>query len=74
MTDILLYIILTSITVFVFIKLSNLRMFKFILDKPDKKRKFHKKPTPLIGGIILFSNIILYCLVIEQSIKLNLQF
>tara|TARA_A100001015_G_scaffold314818_1_gene425161 strand:- start:424 stop:1416 length:993 start_codon:yes stop_codon:yes gene_type:complete len=71
MVDILLYIILISIIVFVFIKLSSLRLFKFILDRPNKKRKFHKKPTPLIGGIIIFSSIILYNFVIEESIQLE---
>jgi len=30
-----------------------------ILDFPDKKRKFHKKPIPQTGGIILFVSIII---------------
>ena len=27
-----------------------------IIDKPDKVRKLHKKPTPLLGGIMIFSS------------------
>lgn len=30
-----------------------------LLDKPDKIRKFHKKITPLLGGIMIFSSFIL---------------
>ena len=71
MVDIFVFIILISITAFVYIKLSCFRIFKFILDNPDKKRKFHKKPTPLIGGIIIFSNIILYNLFIEENVQLE---
>jgi len=53
---------------FLFLNLSfliffnNIKILHKIIDKPDKKRKFHKKPTPLAGGIILFLNIILYAL------------
>ena len=25
-----------------------------LIDKPDKIRKFHKEPTPLLGGIMIF--------------------
>ena len=39
----------------------------FLIDKPDKKRKFHTNPTPLTGGIgisigIIFSSIFLFFL------------
>lgn len=30
-----------------------------LIDKPDKIRKFHKKSTPLLGGIMIFSSFIL---------------
>ena len=39
----------------------------FLIDRPDKHRKFHKNPTPLTGGIgitfgIIFSGIFLFFL------------
>ena len=39
----------------------------FLIDRPDKYRKFHKDPTPLTGGIgisfgIIFSGIFLFFL------------
>ena len=27
-----------------------------LLDRPDRIRKLHKKPTPLLGGIMAFSS------------------
>jgi UDP-GlcNAc:undecaprenyl-phosphate GlcNAc-1-phosphate transferase len=30
-----------------------------IIDKPDKIRKLHKKPTPLLGGMMIFSSFFL---------------
>ena len=30
-----------------------------LIDRPDKIRKLHKKPTPLLGGIMVFSSFIL---------------
>lgn len=34
-----------------------------IFDYPDKKRKFHNKPVPLLGGVIFFINIICFTFV-----------
>ena len=31
-----------------------------IYDKPDKSRKFHKYPVPILGGLLVFSNILLF--------------
>ena len=30
-----------------------------LIDKPDKIRKLHKKPTPLLGGMMVFSSFVL---------------
>ena len=30
-----------------------------IYDLPDEKRKIHKKPVPLLGGLIIYFNILL---------------
>ncbi len=42
----------------------KIKLFHINLDKPDGKRKLHKKPIPLAGGIIIFFNLILYTLFI----------
>ena len=30
------------------------RRYELLVDLPDKSRKFHKRPTPLTGGIAIF--------------------
>lgn len=50
------------VNVYFFINFKNINFFHFIQDIPDKKRKFHKKPTSLAGGIILIINILIYYL------------
>ena len=51
----------------------KIKVFHNIIDTPDDKRKFHKKPTPLAGGIILFDNIILYAFLcfINENLLIN---
>jgi len=44
-------------------------------DKPDKIRKFHKKPIPLLGGIMIFSTFILinlYLIFFQEFTKISL--
>jgi UDP-GlcNAc:undecaprenyl-phosphate GlcNAc-1-phosphate transferase len=41
------------------------KRYKFLIDLPDKNRKFHKRPTPLVGGLgihvaMLFGMVILF--------------
>ena len=46
-----------------------------LLDKPDKIRKFHKKSTPLLGGIMIFSSYILinfYSIFFQEFTKTSL--
>lgn len=46
-----------------------------LIDKPDLIRKFHSKDTPLLGGIMIFSNFILlniYILLVENFTKTDL--
>ena len=45
------------------INFSKIRIFHLNIDKPDKKRKFHSTPTPLAGGLLIFLNLIIYCLI-----------
>ncbi len=59
-----LIILFNFLLVFFFDKI---KLFHINLDNPDGKRKLHKKPIPLGGGIIIFLNLILYCLFIFQN-------
>ena len=48
------------------------KKYKFLVDIPDRSRKFHKRPTPLTGGIsILIAMLISSKLYIDLN-KLNL--
>jgi UDP-GlcNAc:undecaprenyl-phosphate GlcNAc-1-phosphate transferase len=42
-----------------------------IIDKPDKIRKLHKKPTPLLGGIMVFSSFFLLNIYLFFLLNLN---
>ena len=45
-----------------------------IYDSPDNKRKLHSKKTPLLGGLLIFLNILLFIsLIILLSVDLYLQ-
>ena len=63
---------------FLVVNFKHIKIFHIIIDKPDKKRKFHKKPMPLAGGILIFINILIYTFfslffsdVLDQKIFLN---
>ena len=49
---------------------SKIKFFHLNIDKPDKVRKFHSKPTPLAGGQIIFLNILFYCIILNFSEEL----
>ena len=46
----------------IIIYFEKIKFFYTNLDNPDTKRKLHKKPTPLAGGMIVFLNL-LCCLI-----------
>jgi len=54
---------------FIFINLLLIANYSFlkkvyrINDFPDSKRKFHKKPTPLLGGLIIYINFFLFFII-----------
>lgn len=54
-------IILLILNIFLFIFYQNISTFYNLFDKPDQKRKIHKISTPLLGGLFIFLNLILYC-------------
>ncbi len=53
------FILLNFFFIFFF---RNIKIFHTNIDQPDLKRKLHKKPIPLAGGIIIFVNILFYIL------------
>ena len=58
---IFLIFIIISNTIICF-KSYSIASFLKIIDQPNNKKKIHKEPTPLIGGLIFFINIIFYIL------------
>ena len=60
------------VNLFFVIKFDKLLFFHSILDKPDKKRKFHLKATPLAGGMILAINLSIYFITISLNKELLL--
>ena len=60
---------LVAISVFslFLIKYTKPKIFSLIYDKPDNKRKFHSKPIPLLGGIIIFFGLIIFSLLFKKN-------
>ena len=45
-----------------------------ILDIPNTSRKIHRRPTPLLGGLLIYSNIVIYLVyffIFDQSVIFN---
>ena len=55
-----------SLLIFIIINISlvvnfkKIKLFHYIIDKPDKQRKLHLRQIPLAGGIILIINVLIY--------------
>ncbi len=49
---------------------NKIKLFHINIDNPDGKRKLHKKPIPLAGGIIIFLNLLIYSLFISQNLDI----
>jgi UDP-GlcNAc:undecaprenyl-phosphate GlcNAc-1-phosphate transferase len=71
--------ILTSLSFFIIYLLNKYRQKiekkTKLIDRPDKIRKFHKKATPLLGGIMIFSSYILinfYLIIFQELTKISL--
>ena len=63
----LILILFIIFNLILLINFSKIKLFHFIIDKPDKIRKFHPTPTPLAGGQIIFLNILLYWIFLNLS-------
>ena len=59
----ILFVILNTVLV---INFSKIKFFSINIDKPDKIRKFHIKPTPLAGGQIIYMNILFYWILLTS--------
>ena len=55
------------INVLVIANFDKIKFFRYILDKPDRKKKLHQKQMPLAGGIILITNILVYFIIIKVN-------
>ncbi|MDA9852524.1 undecaprenyl/decaprenyl-phosphate alpha-N-acetylglucosaminyl 1-phosphate transferase [Candidatus Pelagibacter sp.] len=66
-------LIFVSINFLLILYFDKISIFHHVIDKPDNVRKFHPKPVPLAGGIILILNLILYffILTLDNNIFLN---
>lgn len=68
------YLIVAGLTVLITVILSRVALikhFNFLLDKPDTIRKFHTRPTPLIGGLIILIVFFIYNLLMNQNYNFN---
>ena len=62
------FTITISLVTFFLIKISKLNFFNFIYDKPDNQRKFHLSPTPLLGGVIIFIDLLIFNYFFETNL------
>jgi len=61
-TFIIFLIFITIINTIICYKSYSIASFLKIIDHPNNKKKIHQEPTPLIGGIIFYINMIFYVL------------
>lgn len=54
------FILLISALFILTIFLPKIAKYLKVIDKPDNIRKIHTKPTPALGGLILYSSIVFY--------------
>ena len=68
----IIFFVITLNSFFVYF-FNKIKLFHHNLDKPDSKRKLHKKTIPLAGGILIFLNLFFYFLVIffNQNLLTN---
>ncbi len=44
------------------------KRYKFLIDLPDKNRKFHKRPTPLVGGLGIHMSMLMGLIILFLSV------
>lgn len=55
----MIYLLFVIINFLIFVFYKKIADIIDIYDVPDKKRKLHKLPVPVLGGVIIFSNVVL---------------
>ncbi len=68
----ILLILVSLFNFFLIFFFDKIKIFSVNLDNPDGKRKLHKKPIPLAGGIIIFFNLIIYLILVSYNPNLLL--
>ena len=63
----ILLILVSLFNFFLIFFFDKIKIFSVNLDNPDGKRKLHKKPIPLAGGIIIFFNLIIYLILVSYN-------
>jgi UDP-GlcNAc:undecaprenyl-phosphate GlcNAc-1-phosphate transferase len=59
----IIVILFILVNLVIFFTFKKNKIFRSIIDKPDKIRKLHILPVPLAGGMIIFTNLILFFLI-----------
>lgn len=79
---IIFYISIIFVNLVILLNLNKIAKFINVYDKPDNSRKFHKKNTPLLGGLILLLSLTLFLIfdlsfnyfILNDSFKVYLLF
>ena len=79
---IIFYISIIFVNLVILLNLNKIAKFINVYDKPDNSRKFHKKNTPLLGGLILLLPLTLFLIfdlsfnyfILNDSFKVYLLF
>ena len=56
-------LIFTFINFLIILKFDQIEIFHLLLDKPNSSRKFHLKPIPIAGGLIVIINLFIFFII-----------
>ena len=74
MNNFYLYSFLLILNFLIILKYQSIGKFFNVYDKPNLKRKIHKEPVPLLGGLIFYINLIIiifYSFVFDEFFKID---
>ena len=60
-------LILVFLNFFIILYFSKIKIFNINLDKPNKIRKFHLKPVPRSGGLLIILNLTVYSIIVNSN-------
>ncbi len=70
-SEVLIISLILVLNLFCYLYLKKISKLLNLFDYPDEVRKLHKFKTPLLGGIFIYSSILLYILIIPNITKLG---